>query len=104
LGTRQQGREWINPQRECLRKRALKTLLPAIEALPIAAQLWASTGPYLSKNASRRAYIKPQRQTVGSAKDQMFNWMGSPGYFRLKAQRYAVGLKAMPQQLARFTA
>jgi hypothetical protein len=57
LGTRKQGREWIGQQREGLLKSKLKTVLPAVEALPIAGQLRDSIGQYLSKNAYRMYYL-----------------------------------------------
>jgi hypothetical protein len=56
IGTTQQGKQWIEEQRECLLKRELKMVLQSIEALEIADQLKDSIRGYLSKNVFRMDY------------------------------------------------
>jgi hypothetical protein len=56
FGTTQQGKQWIEEQRECLLKSELQTVLHSIEALSIEAQLQNAIRAYLSKNAYRMDY------------------------------------------------
>jgi len=56
FGTTDQGKQWIQEQRECLLKSELQTVLQAIQALTIEAQLKDSIKAYLSRNAYRMHY------------------------------------------------
>jgi len=57
FGTSKQGQKWIDEQRDCLLKSELQTVLCAIQALTIEAQLRDSIREYLSKNAYRMDYL-----------------------------------------------
>jgi len=69
FGNTQQGREWIDQQRKLLLNSELKTVLCAIEALAIEAQLQDSIREYLAKNAYRMDYQAYRKRglIIGSA-------------------------------------
>jgi hypothetical protein len=57
FGTTQQGKQWMEEQREYLLKSELQAVLQSIQALVIETQLKDSIREYLSKNAFRMDYL-----------------------------------------------